>query len=469
MMPRVVALFSLALVFSLALLSAGCLNSIQYRMAEPMVAGNETGMDPPIVRFTKQRGGHHDAAFVAWENPDIAIDNRVDLHSGSVYDVTVCLPENFEYRRLQLLQAKSETLYQAIEAAEAQLGENASESARLLSDEARMVLIEDLNEVQTHIDAMKVNLVRASGEAGRQGVQAQIDGHIASMQEKQWLLQQDDAARDALLPPSMVESLVNEVEDWRAQLNGIKASIVSLRMMAENTTMPYPRLIRGQIETFDVTSFTEVGAIPFSIEDEYLEWIRQDKVVTIVAYDPNEKPELQAYADYRNSMPSYWPKDNLYVVEFHSASPGNVRAAHGGLSPSTTVRQSYFNVSAASFQGPAGYERTYLKTPDEERMWVFGPDLTPPQNVEVWLQDRQGLPVQKIYPPDARTDIGDVFVRQIAGVEGGAFDPVVEARKRGQIISITRLGSVRNDTDHEHIYEVHRREIERAQRVVSGS
>ncbi|MCC6145757.1 MAG: hypothetical protein IT368_18270 [Candidatus Hydrogenedentes bacterium] len=426
-------------------------------------------MDPPIVQFSKQRGGHHDAAYVAWENPDVAIDNRVDLHSDSTYDITICLPENFEYRRMQLLQAKSETLYNAIEAAEAQLGENIASSARLLSDEARLVLINDLATVQGQIDALKVDLVKASGEASRQQVQAQIDGLIAGIEDKQEVLQQDDAARDGLLPPAMVESLVNEIEDWRAQLNDIKASIVALRLMAENTNLPYPRLIRGQIETFDVTPFTEVGAIPFSIEDEYLEWIRQDKVVTIVAYDPNEKPELKAYADYRAAMPSYWPKDNLYVVEFQSASPGNARAVHGGLSPSTTVRQSYFNVSASTFQGPAGYERTYLKTPDEEKMWVFGPDLTPPQNVEVWLQDKQGLPVQKIYPPDARTDIGDAFVRQIAGVEGGAFDPVVEAKKRGQVVSITRIGSVRDAGDHEHIYEVHKREIERAQRVVSGS
>lgn len=102
-------------------------------------------------------------------------------------------------------------------------------------------------------------------------------------------------------------------------------------------------------------------------------------------------------------------------------------------------------------------------------MWVFGPDVTPPANVEVWLQDNNGLPVKKIYPPDARPATDKAFVSQIAGVEGGAFDPIREAEKRGQIVAIARLGNKLETGDGETVHKIYSREIARAKARAAGA
>lgn len=442
---------------------SGCVATIQFRMAEPMVAANREGkMDPPVVTFSRQGGSHQDSAVVAWENPGETVKNRVNLQVPATYEVAVRLPENFEYRRMQMLQAKSETLYAAIEAAEEQLSENTLGAARLLSAEARSAVLEDAAAAQRRIDALKVDLVRAENEAERGRVSLAIDGHVAEIRSREAILREDDRARDALLSPTMVESLVNDVQSWRSQLEQIKGRIVALRMMVENTNDPYPRVIRGLLRTYERTPFTEVGAIPFIIEDEYLDWIRQDKVVTIVSYDPNEKPQDAFAREYRAALPHYWPQHDLYVVELSADGRYPARQPQGGLGASTLVRHGHFNVSAKTIRGANGYTRTYLNTADGERMWVFGPDIEPPRDIEVWLQDSHGLPVQKVYPPAGRTELDEVNIRQIAGVEGGAFDPVREARQRGKVIAITRLGSIRGTDDPAVIRNVHRREMERA-------
>ncbi len=443
----------------MSLFLSGCY-TMQFRMAEPVIGKNLSGdSDPPSIQFSKRGSPHAEKAHFVWENPDIAWSNRVNLRPNSEYDVEMWLPENFEFRRMQVLQGKAETLYTAIENAEDELGKYSKDASLLLPDEARDALLKEIARIQSDIDQKQVIKVSKDSPADRAQVDREIEVLLSRRTEKETLLREDDAARDKNIGPTMTESLSNQIADWRVDLSAIKARTVALRLMVENVNEPYPRVIRGVTETFDITRTTEVGAVPFVVEDEYLDWLREDKVVTIVAFDAQEKPEDQDARRYRDALPVYWPQKNLCVIEFLEDTTGAARAAHGGTSASTSVeRENYFNVSATTFQGDGGYLRTYLKSADGRQLWVFGPDLTAPSNLEVWTQDEQGLPVAKLYPPDGRIDPEQVFVRQIAGVEGGAFDPVAEAKKRGKLLAITRLGNVRASRDFAVINNIQRRE-----------
>jgi len=454
----------------------GCAHFVQLRMADPVVGPTEGGaLDPPEVTFHKRHGTHSDSAVIAWENPVKPVKNRVNLHTKSLYNVSVTLPENFEFRRMQVLQGKSETLYKSIEAADAELRTDTEKRVKLLGDDARAKVLADCEDLRERINKHSLQLVSAPNETEREANKRAIDTLAAQVAEKDALLRADDKERDTLLTPAMSVSLVNQIEDWRTQLNTIKSRVVALNMMVQNTNDPYPRVIRGTMEVFDRTPFTDVGAIPVGIEDEYLDWIREDKVVTIVSYDPNEKPEAKGAAERRAQLPEHWPQSGLCVIEFRDYTGALARGDHAGAAPAAYVANSgkngrFYDCQAAAYRSENGYERTYIRSADKSRTWVFGPDLTPPANVEVWLQDASSALSTKLYPPDAREKADEVFVRQIAGVEGGAFDPVAEAKKRGKVVSIMRLGNLRQNGDSKVIQRIHGEELRRAQeRVTDGA
>ncbi len=406
-----------AVLVLLGMVATGCAPvtspvTTQFRMTGPMVAP-ASPQNPPYVAFERYSGkshrGHHsdesviavapaqvrksgftcsEEAFVMWDGPGShGWDNRADLKRNSVYRLSLQLPPDYETRRMALLREKANTLQHAISDAESR--------------------------------AMGVNGVAMLSDAARL---------------------------------SLEETLIDQVEQWRKDLAGINQQIVALELMLDNPTEPFPRLVNGWIETMDVTSFTKVGAVPFSIEDQYLDWIRQDKVVTIVFFDPNERPEDDAAAQYRDTLPLYWPEGQLTVIEHTRMPSGLPRTMYAGDRARSKIdTKIYRGVMANTYYGEAGEERTYLTTSSGDSIWVFGPDLSPPDNIEVWIENVNGEPHQKLYPSDARTDTRDVSVMQIAGVEGGVLDPIREARKRGQIIAVAYLGNWRMDGDAEVI------------------
>lgn len=482
--------------------------TMQFRMAEPTVALTEDGrLDPPAIYFErfsgKTRGmkknyssvlgnkpaaykrnkgvgsgrigvppfhnltirpmpfSHCDKAYFVWDNPQSAYRNRVDLKRNAIYRIALTLPEAYELRRLQMLQSKSETLYESIDMADTRLRENTRNASQTLSDGARAVLIKDCAQLQAQIDVEKLALVQASDDAAKKVHRAKIDGYVDQIARREEALRDDDLTRDKMLSPALVDSLANQIQDWRGQLGTVKGRIVALELMVQNANEPFPRVINGWLETMDQTPFTRVGAVPFVVEDEYLDWIREDKTVTVVFYDPNQSPTDPAAADARSSLPEYWPSHNLMVVE-RSQQSGPHRLATGGTAAGTSVEaQDYANVSAQTLRDGSGYTRTYLRTADKARMWVFGPDLTPPQNIEVWLQDDRGLPVRKVYPHSPANPAGEVFVSQLAGVEGGSFDPIAEAEKRGQILAIAMFGNWRGEKDQKKITAIYAREMKK--------
>ncbi len=102
-------------------------------------------------------------------------------------------------------------------------------------------------------------------------------------------------------------------------------------------------------------------------------------------------------------------------------------------------------------------------------MWVFGPDVDPPANVEVWLQDERGLPVRQLYPAPTGDYLSqETFVGHIAGVEGGGIDPIAEAKRRGEIIAIARLGNKRHPEDAATVHQIYRQELQRARARYGG-
>ncbi|MBP8129975.1 MAG: hypothetical protein KA184_10405 [Candidatus Hydrogenedentes bacterium] len=432
-----------ALLLAALFLTNGCCaprEYIQLRMADPMVLPDETGrLNPPTIAFQKYRikttrsgdktidftrlQGSPITAVIAWENPAEHVKTRVDLEANAAYRVQVKLPENYEYRRLALLRAKLERLYEAIDDADRRLRENTTAAAQLLTPEARQSLIAARDEERLRLD---------------------------------------DIARDRLLPQELVDSLVDQIEAWRAELNLLKSRVVALELMVNNPNDPYPRVINGWVETFERTTFATAGALPFIIEDDYLDWIRQDKVVTIVTYDPNEAPENPQEARLREGLPSYWPSGQLTVVQFIPFTTGVPRADTGGVRANTEVRTvTHLSVRSENIRAGNGHVRTYLRT-GSGQIWAFGPDLESPRDIEVWLQDASGAPTQKLYPPDGRSTPRETFVSQIAGAEGGAYDPIQEARKRGRILAVTRLGNMLGTNDYATIHGTYAREMDRA-------
>ena len=438
--------------------------TMQLRMAEPMVSDDgECIKTMPSAVFTRVGTREVQTAHFGWENPSYPVKNRVDLANNSVYWVSLTLPPNYEFRRMQILQGKSETLYNAIRNAESQLSENMALSAKLLSNEARQKLINDGNQINARISALQVQQVSTQSMVERTQIDAEIDALIYKMQENEAWLKADDEARDKLMSPSMVESLASQIEDWRTELNRVKARIVALRLMVENANEPYPRVVNGTVQTFLPTAYTSVSAIPFRIEDEYLDWLREDKLVTIVSYDPYSKPENPCAFANRENLPYFWKEDRLMVLEVSDASVGVPRAARGGTAGSTRVSSAqYPNVTAREYVGSSGQSRVYLHSEDGMRMWVFGTDVTPPDNLEVWTQDAHGRPQRKLYPIGGRVETGVSPVRQIVGIEGGGIDPVAEAQTLGRVLAVTRLGSVRTGLDQQNIHAIYNHEVQRA-------
>lgn len=431
-----------ALVVAVA--AAGCARPIQMRMAEPLVT---SGQSAPVIYFNKQLGAQAMQARFVDAPPSNPMANRVNLRANSAYDVTLVLPPDYEQRRMELLQSKEQQLASAISMAEGKLRENSDREAQLLSHAARAQLIDDVSTLRMQIDQAKVLAVSAPATMQQRDAGRQSDGLMQVIRAKEALLRQDDEARDSLLPQSVVDSLSNQLVDLRTDLNETKGRLLSLQLMTANTTAPYPRVINGIVETHERTRFTEAGSIPFSVSDEYLDWIREGKVVTIVSYDPNESPADPAAREYRETLPEEWPERDLLVIERSALVAGAPRLASGGTGPNSQIIESRFpNVVARTYRNPGGGMRTYLSTADGSRVWVFGPDVTPPHNVEVWL-GAPGRVAIKLYPPDERTHPEQAFVRQIAGVEGGAFDPIREAEKRGQVVAVTRLGNVQRASD----------------------
>lgn len=488
----------------LLLLYTGCsahpYGRIQFRMTEPMVAvnppasaegGNDrrvASLDPPTILFKKFRTrtgvddkkyisviaqkpwpeyrdevpqkeklflqplafGNSERAFFVWDNPNVHLKNWVDLEYNAIYRMAIVLPERYELRRLQLLQAKAETLYKAIDIADDRLQKYSQESILLLSEEVRAAVLEDIVALRGGISEIQLALHGAESEEDRAEAASQMQSLTEQILENEKFLRRDDIERDKALAPTLIDSLSNKIEEYRSELEKIKARIVALELMVQNPNEPYPRVIHGWLETLDESPFTRIGSIPFAIEDEYLDWIRQGKNVTMVFYDPNVRPGDPRAAAYRRELPEFWPSDNLAVFEFKQAPVASYRAASGGTGTGTAIsREVYFDVTATTFRDRTGYTRTYLQTRDERKMWVFGPDLRPPGNVEVWTLDKvRGAPQTKLYPIDPVGESqGDVFVRQIAGVEGGAYDPIDEAMKRGQIVAIGFLGNWRTQHD----------------------
>lgn len=429
-----------------AVAAAGCARPIQMRMAEPMLASGQ-GQNAPVIYFNKQLGARAMQARFVDASPLDPMANRVNLRANSAYDVTLVLPPDYEQRRLELLQSKEQQLASAISMAEGKLRENSDKEAQLLSHAARAQLIEDVSDLRMQIDQAKVLAVSAPARMQQRDAGRHSDELMMEIRAKEALLRQDDEARDSLLPQTLVDSLSNQLVDLRTDLNETKGRTLSLQLMTANTTEPYPRVINGIVETHERTRFTETGSIPLSVSDEYLDWIREGKVVTIVSYDPNESPVDPAAREYRETLPEEWPERDLLVIERSSLVAGAPRLASGGTGPNSQVIESRFpNVVARTYQNPGGGMRTYLSTADGSRVWVFGPDVTPPHNVEVWL-GAPGRVAIKLYPPDERTHPEQAFVRQIAGVEGGSFDPIREAEKRGQVVAVTRLGNVQRASD----------------------
>lgn len=422
----------------------GCVrlyDPIQMRMAEPLVAPGDA-QAAPVIQFRARHGMKaEEARFVAASSAE-PMANRVNLRPNAEYDVTMVLPADYEQRRLQQLQAKEQQLVAAIQAGEAQLRQNTELEARLLSHAARAQLIEDAANLRVQIDQAKMLSVSGPTDPQRRDADYQVDRLTRSVQAREEMLRQDDAVRDTLLPQPAVESLADRIRDLRTDLAEVKASEVSLQLMMANASESDTRVISGVVETFDRTPFTQAGTIPLNVSDEFLGWIREGKVVTIVSYDPNELPSDEQAAVYRAMLPEEWPERGLMIIEKVSLVAGVPRLASGGTAPNTQVIENrYPNIAARTYMDPAGGMRTYLSTPTGDRVWVFGPDVTPPANVEVWAMGGGRAPI-KLYPPNERMNPEHAFVRQIAGVEGGAFDPVVEAEKRGQIVAITRLGNL---------------------------
>ncbi len=436
--------------------------TMQLRMAEPTVS--DDGGCPaslPTAIFTNLDCGDVQTVQFGWENPSYPISNRVDLANNSTYTISVTLPANYEFRRMQILQGKSETLYNAIRNAEAELSGNLELTAKLLSSDARQTLISEGANISTQISGLQVQKVSTRSDVERNQIDSEINTLVQKLKENEAWLKSDDEARDKLLAPSLVESLANQIEDWRNELNQIKARIVALRLMVENANEPYPRVINGIIQTYLPTEYTSVNAIPFRIEDEYLDWLREDKVVTIVSYDPYSPPENPGYAEYRGNLPQFWKDNALMVLEYANDSVGVARASRGGVAGSTQVSyREYPNVTAREYAGPSGQSRVYLHSSDGTRMWVFGTDVTPPDNLEVWTQDNYGKPLQKLYPGGGRTEPNVSPVHQIVGVEGGGINPVSEAQTLGTILAVTRLGNVRTDIDQMNIHGVYHQEME---------
>lgn len=488
----------------LLLLSAGCAahpyGRIQFRMTDPMVAvtppASEKGgddrrvasLDPPTILFKKFRTrtgvdekkyisviaqkpwpkykdevpqkeklflqplafGDSERAFFVWDNPNVNLQNWVDLEHNAIYRMAIVLPEQYELRRLQLLQAKAETLYKAIDIADQRLHRSSLESTLLLSEEVRAQVIKDILTLRGGISDFQLALYGAESDEDRTETISRMQSLTDRILKNEDFLRRDDVERDKALTPTLTDSLSNKIEEYRSELEKIKSRIVALELMVQNPNEPYPRVIHGWLETLDESPFTRIGSIPFAIEDEYLDWIRQGKNVTMVFYDPNVRPDDPRAAAYRRELPEFWPSDNLAVFEFKQVPAASYRAASGGTGSGTSIsRDVYFDVTATTFRDRTGYTRTYLQTKDERKMWVFGPDLRPPGNVEVWTLDKVGgAPQTKLYPIDpVGEQPGDVFVRQIAGVEGGAYDPIDEAMKRGQIVAIGFLGNWRTQHD----------------------
>ena len=457
----------------------------QFRMADPVVAGpsdTSEAYNPPYIAFERYSGKSHrgkyaqdsvialkpaqvrksgfkksEEAFVMWDSPGPkAWDNRVNLKRNSVYRLSLRLPAKYEQQRVELLNLKAETLFAAIKEGEKKLRDINSGSLSLLSETARAKVIADAQGYYDLIDALQVDLVSTDDVAEQARIRANIADLAEKIATKEGMLQQDDSDRDRMESLTLEETLVNQLDQWRGELGKIKQQIVALDIMVQNQNHPFPRVVNGWLETMDVTSFTKVGAIPFSIEDQYLDWIRQDKVVTIVFYDPNETPADARAAQYRNALPLYWPEGQLTVIEHTNKPSGLPRDAHAGARARSQVdAKIYRNVTAKSYFGDAGEERTYLTTPAGDAMWVFAPDLAPPDNIEVWVENANGVAEQKLYPSDARMDTREVSVMQIAGVEGGVLDPVREARKRGQIIAVAYLGNWRYEDDTETINKLY--------------
>ncbi len=481
---------------ALGMLLAGCVSPgtpIQLRMAEPTVLPSEEGsLNPPVIHFQEHRVFSHrraadgttlasdlasstptgpvQSAAFAWDNPAKALNNRVDLKEEAVYSVTMVLPENYEYRRLALLRTKSEGLYRSIEEAEQRLQENAQRASTLLSPDARQTLTTQSAQALAQIDAANAHHVAAStGNTATGG--ADVSKQVALVSENERRLRADDAQRDRLMPPAVVESLSNRIAQWRRELNRIKARVVALELMVSNPNQPFPRVVNGWVETMASTPYTSSGALPFIVEDEYLEWIRGDKVVTIVMFDPNQTPEDPQAVEARGQAPRYWPAAGLTVIEKGAQDVAVPRSALGGTAVSTRVdRREYFNVISRTYASDNGYMRTYLRSANGERMWVFGPDVAPPSNIEVWLQDERGMPVRQLYPaPTDTVGLDETYIGHIAGVEGGGIDPIMEARKRGTIIAVARLGNRRDSADTVKTHRIYEREVERARSRASAA
>ncbi|MDX9975391.1 MAG: hypothetical protein RBU21_20560, partial [FCB group bacterium] len=263
-----------------AVAAAGCARPIQMRMAEPLVT---SGQDAPVIYFNKQLGVQAMQARFVDAPPSDPMANRVNLRANAAYDVTLVLPADYEQRRMDMLESKEQQLASAISMAEGKLRENSDREAQLLSHAARAQLIDDVSDLRMQIDQAKVLAVSAPARMQQQDAQRKADELMAVIRMKEALLRQDDEARDTLLPQPVVGSLSNQMVDLRTDLNETKGRLLALQLMTANTTQPYPRVIYGIVETHERTRFTETGSIPFSVSDEYLDWFREGKVVTIVS------------------------------------------------------------------------------------------------------------------------------------------------------------------------------------------
>jgi hypothetical protein len=340
-----------------------------------------------------------------------------------------------------MLRQREQQLAQAISAAETRLRENTSREARLLSHAARAKLIQDAADLRVQMDQTKVTTVGTSPNYMRISADQQSDTLAAQLESREALLRQDDEVRDSLLPQPVVEQLLDQIQGLRAELGDVKADIVGMEIMTVNAADAMPRIISGVVETEEPTTFTRAGTIPLEIDDQYIDWIRQGKVVTIVSFDPNEIPADDESAARRALLPEEWPEFDLLVVERAAVVSGVPRLAAGGTATNAQILEMRYPGSAArTYYDPANGYRTYVSSADGTRVWVFGPDVTPPANVEVWAGS--GSTAIKLYPPDERTVPTHAYVRQIAGVEGGVFDPIREAEKRGRVLAITRLGNL---------------------------
>src|SRR5690606_19067482 len=241
-------------------------------------------------------------AFVVWDRPDHAWDTRANLKRNSIYRLSLQLPADYEARRIHVLNQKADRVYAAMEEGEAKLREMNSRSLSLLSATARGKVIADAQSYYDLIDALKVDLVSSDDAGQRARIQANIDDLARKIADKEALLQRDDADRDRYESLNLEETLIGQLADWRGELANVKQQIVALELTVQNQSHPGARVVTGGLETMDVTTSTKVGAVPFSVEDQYLDWIRQDKVVTIVFYDPNESPEDADAARYRNML-----------------------------------------------------------------------------------------------------------------------------------------------------------------------